>query len=145
MDNSGDLKLLLESRYPLVIFIVGTANDVASLPPEFLRKGRFDEIFFVDLPGTDQRQEIFRLHLANRHRDPGAFDLQTLANASEGYSGAEIEVAIVGALYRAYAATTELTTGQILAEIRSTVPLSRSRAEQIAELRAWAALRAVQV
>jgi SpoVK/Ycf46/Vps4 family AAA+-type ATPase len=130
---------------PSGIFVVGTANDVAALPPEFLRKGRFDEVFFVDLPGTDQRQEIFRLHLANRRRDPGAFDLRALANASEGYSGAEIEAAIVGALYRAYAARTELTTGQILAEIRSTVPLSRSRAEQIAELRAWAALRAVQV
>lgn len=113
------------------------------LPPEFRRKGRFDEIFFVDLPGPDQRREIFRLHLAKRHRDPAGFDLQSLAAASVGFSGAEIEAAVVGALYRAYGAGCELTTDDILAEMRSTLPLSRTRAEEIGGLSAWAARRTI--
>lgn len=130
---------------PPGLFVVATANDVAALPPEFLRKGRFDEIFFVDLPRLDQRREIFRLHLSNRHRDPDAFDLQSLAAASEGLSGAEIEAAVVGALYRAYGAGSPLTTDEILVEMRSTLPLSRTRAEEIGRLRAWAAQRTVPV
>jgi SpoVK/Ycf46/Vps4 family AAA+-type ATPase len=130
---------------PPGIFIVATANDVAAMPPELLRKGRFDEIFFVDLPRLEERREIFRLHLGRRSRDPSAFDLDSLAQASDGFSGAEIESAIVGALYRAYAAGSELTTEEILTEIRSTVPLSVARAEEIERLRAWASTRAVPV
>jgi AAA+ superfamily predicted ATPase len=124
-------------------FLVATSNDVRRLPPEFLRKGRFDEIFFVDLPDSDQRAAIFRSHLERRHRDPAKFDLPGLAAASDGFSGAEIEAAVVGGLYRAFASGADLTTDGILAELRGTVPLSRSRAEDIAQLRAWATERAV--
>jgi len=122
---------------------VATSNDVTSLPPEFARKGRFDEVFFVDLPAAPQREEIFRLHLSRRDRDPEAFDLGGLVAATDGFSGAEIEAAVVGALYRAYAAGTELATERILEEVRAMVPLSRARAEEIGRLRAWAQTHAV--
>jgi len=125
------------------IFVMATCNDVSAMPPELLRKGRFDEIFFVDLPDQAERAEIFRLHLVARKRDPGAFDLQRLALATEGFSGADIEAAVVGALYRAYAEDAELTTDDLMAEVADTVPLSKSRAEDIARMRAWAAERAV--
>jgi AAA+ superfamily predicted ATPase len=125
------------------VFLVATSNDVSHLPPEFLRKGRFDEIFFVDLPGPEQREAIFRCHLERRHRDPAKLDLPALAAASDGFSGAEIEAAVVGALYRAFATGADVTTDSIVAELKGTVPLSRSRAEDIARLRAWAADRAV--
>ncbi len=128
---------------PAGVFIVATSNDVTALPPELLRKGRFDEVFFVDLPAQPERRDIFRLQLARRGRDPQAFDLHALAHASEDFSGAEIEAAIVGALYRAYAAGRELTTEEILAEMREAVPLARTRAEDIQRLRAWALSRAV--
>ncbi|MEX2458812.1 MAG: ATPase, partial [Actinomycetota bacterium] len=119
------------------------SNDVRALPPELLRKGRFDEIFFVDLPTAGERRDIFRLHLASRDRDPKAFDLDRLAEAAAGHTGAEIEAAIVGALYRAFAAGGTLTTEEIVKELESTVPLSVSRAEDVEALRAWAASRAV--
>ncbi len=128
---------------PPGVFVVATANDVTRLPPEFLRKGRFDEIFFVDLPKPAEREAILRSQLTRRHRDPAAFDVAGLSAASEGFTGAEIEAAIVAALYKAFAAGTDLTTDAILAEIRGTVPLSRSRAEDIVALRTWAASRAV--
>ncbi|HXJ62609.1 MAG TPA: AAA family ATPase [Actinomycetota bacterium] len=125
------------------VFLVATSNDVSHLPPEFLRKGRFDEIFFVDLPGPDQREAIFATHLKQRHRDPTKFDLKALAAASDGFSGAEIEAAVVGALYRAFASSADVTTDSIVTELKGTVPLSRSRAEDIMALRAWASQRAV--
>jgi AAA+ superfamily predicted ATPase len=125
------------------VFLVATSNDVSHLPPEFLRKGRFDEIFFVDLPGPEQREAIFSTHLSQRHRDPTKFDLKALAASSDGFSGAEIEAAVVGALYRAFAGNTDVTTDSIVAELKATVPLSRSRAEDIAALRLWATTRAV--
>ncbi|MBI4258952.1 MAG: AAA family ATPase [Actinobacteria bacterium] len=128
---------------PPGVFVVATCNDVDALPPEMLRKGRFDEVFFVDLPGPDERAAIFRVHLSRRKRDPAGFDLAALAAASEGFSGAEIEAAVVGAMYRAYAASSELTTEEVLAELAATVPLSRSRPDDVARLRAWAADRAV--
>jgi AAA+ superfamily predicted ATPase len=128
---------------PAGVFIAATCNDVRSLPPELLRKGRFDEIFFVDLPNEEERRAILRLHLARRHRAPEDFDLGRLAAAAEGFTGAEIEAAIVGALYRAYADRGELTTEEIDAELGSTVPLSRARAEDVDALRAWASTRAV--
>ncbi|MFQ5948894.1 MAG: AAA family ATPase [Acidimicrobiia bacterium] len=128
---------------PAGVFIVATANDVSSLPPEFLRKGRFDEIFFVDLPGPDARAHILRHHLTGRGRDPGDFDLPKLVETSDGFSGAELEAAVVGALYRAFGDGVELTTEELLAELEGTVPLSVSRAEEVAALRAWAAQRAV--
>jgi hypothetical protein len=128
---------------PPGVFVVATSNDVTSLPPEFTRKGRFDEVFFVDLPSAPEREEIFRLHLSRRGREAPGFDLGKLAAAAEGFSGAEIEAAVVGALYRAYAAGTDLTTELVLEEVHATVPLSRARAEDIGRLRAWAETHAV--
>jgi AAA+ superfamily predicted ATPase len=128
---------------PPGVFVVATSNDVTALPPEFARKGRFDEVFFVDLPSEEERREIFRLHLTRRDRDPDAFDVAALAGATEGFSGAEIEAAVVGALYRAYAAGSELTNAALLEEVAATVPLSRSRPEEIALLRGWAEAHAV--
>jgi len=125
------------------VFIVATCNEVNLLPPEFLRRGRFDEVFFVDLPSETEREQIFVLHLTRRRRDPKRFDVAELAAASEGFSGAEIEAAVVGALYRAFGRKSEITEGDILAEIRGTVPLSRTRAEDIARLREWAKGRTV--
>jgi SpoVK/Ycf46/Vps4 family AAA+-type ATPase len=125
------------------VFLVATADDVAALPPEFLRKGRFDEVFFVDLPGSEARRAVFEIQLKARKHDPGHFDLAALARATEGFSGAEIEAVVVGALYRAFAASTDLTTADLAAEAAAVVPLSVSRAEEVAALRAWAAERAV--
>jgi ATP-dependent 26S proteasome regulatory subunit len=128
---------------PPGIFVVATSNDVASLPPEFVRKGRFDEVFFVDLPDAAHREHIFRVHIKRRRRDPDAVDLPALASATDGFSGAEIEAAVVGALYRAYAGGRSLTTELLLEEVRATVPLSRSRPEDMQRLRAWAREHAV--
>ena len=125
------------------VFVVATANDVSRLPPELLRKGRFDEVFFVDLPTAEERTEILRLHLARRERDPSTFELERLVSASEGFSGAELEQAIVSALYAAFAARTLLTTDHIETELRATRPLSVLRAEDVRALRDWAATRTV--
>jgi hypothetical protein len=132
----------LQERGPGV-FVVATANDVLSLPPEFLRKGRFDEVFFVDLPDAEARAEILTAHLASRDRDPVDFDLAEAARLSEGFSGAELEAAVVGALYRALGAERSLTGEDLAAEIKGTIPLSVSRAEDVTRLRAWASRRAV--
>ncbi|MGH2529831.1 MAG: AAA family ATPase, partial [Actinomycetota bacterium] len=105
---------------------------------EFLRRGRFDEVFFVDLPGRSEREAIVRVQLTRRNRDPAAFDLARVAEATGGFSGAEIEGAVVGASYRAYADGKELTTEAILAEVGATSPLSRTRAEDVGRIRAWA-------
>ncbi|MFN0135913.1 MAG: AAA family ATPase [Phycisphaerae bacterium] len=125
------------------VFLVATANDIEALPPELLRKGRFDEIFFVDLPGADVRREILAIHLRKRGRDPAQFDLKQLATVSDGFSGAEIEQAIVSALHEAYAASRELDTHRLAAAIAGSPPLSVTMAERIAALRAWAAGRCV--
>jgi ATPase family protein associated with various cellular activities (AAA) len=129
--------------HPPGVFVIATANDVQALPPEFLRKGRFDEIFFVDLPDTQERQAIFALHLSRRKHDPKGYDLDSLSAAAEGFSGSEIEAAVVAALYRAYSDHRELDTAEILAELKATQPLSRTRAEDISALRAWASGRTV--
>ena len=120
------------------VFVIATSNDISLLPPELLRKGRFDEIFFVDLPTLPERQEIFAIHLAKRHRDPRAFDLLRLAQASEGFSGAEIEQVIIDALYNAFDAQRDLTEEDILRSITQTLPLSRTMSDQITALRQWA-------
>jgi SpoVK/Ycf46/Vps4 family AAA+-type ATPase len=125
------------------VFVVATSNNIDELPPEMVRKGRFDEIFFIDLPDPEERQQIFRIHLNKRTRDPATFDLAALAAGSEGFSGAEIEQAIVAALYTAFSAGAELTTAHIAEELRRTRPLSVTRAEAITALRAWAAERAL--
>jgi len=124
------------------VFIVATANDVSQLPPELLRKGRFDEIFFVDLPELDERKEIFRIHLAKRKRDPSQFNIDSFAASSEGFSGAEIEQAVVSALFEAFARDSDLTNDVILSSLKASVPISVTMAEQIADLRAWAEKRA---
>ena len=124
------------------VFVVATANDISRLPAEFLRKGRFDEIFFVDLPDTATRAEIFRIHLTDRGQDSSAFDLETLGAATHGYSGSEIEEVVVSSLYTAFSTSDELTMELLLSEAEGTVPLSVSRAEHVQELRAWARERA---
>ncbi len=125
------------------VFLVATANDIERLPPELLRKGRFDEIFFVDLPDAPVREAIFRIHLARRGEDPGPFDLASLARASEGFSGAEIEQAIVAALYGAHARSARLDAQHVRDALAATRPLSVMMAERIDALRAWAAGRTV--
>lgn len=125
------------------VFIVATANDVRRLPPEFLRKGRFDEVFFVDLPDDAARRDAFRIHLARREQEIGRFDLTELAAASDGFSGAEIEQAIVSALYDAHADGTKLTTERIRTALAQTRPLSVIMAEQVQWLRDWARERCV--
>lgn len=124
------------------VFVVATANDISQLPPELLRKGRLDEIFFVDLPSRDERAEIFRIHLARRGREAAKFDLEALAGASEEFSGAEIEEAINSALYDAFYAHQELTTDYVRSALTQTVPLAKTMDEQISRLRAWAEGRA---
>ncbi|MGH9790153.1 MAG: hypothetical protein ACRD5W_02990 [Candidatus Acidiferrales bacterium] len=123
--------------------MVATSNNIAALPPELLRKGRFDEIFFVDLPDEDARAELFGIHLRRRGRDAAQFGLTVLAAASEGFSGAEIEQAIASGMYTAFAAQQPLATAVLLEEIGATRPLSVTRREDIARLRAWARDRAV--
>jgi hypothetical protein len=125
------------------VFLVATANAVQELPPELLRKGRFDEIFFVDLPDFAARAEVFRLHLGKRKVDFGGFSLSNLAEASDGFSGAEIEQAVVGALYAAHADGSPVDEAKLLAEIRGTRPLSVIMAEQVQALRDWAKTRTV--
>lgn len=126
------------------VFLVATANDVTRLPPELLRKGRMDEIFFVDLPDAATRADIFRIHLRKRKLDPAKFDLPQLAAAAEGFSGAEIEQAIVAAIYEALASKQPLATQHVLAEISRTRPLSVVMAEKVQWLREWAAGRTVK-
>ena len=125
------------------VFLVATANDIEALPPELLRKGRFDEIFFVDLPKAATRRAIFTIHLRRRQRDPAQFDLDRLVKVSDGFSGAEIEQAIVAALYEAFHARRELTTESIVRAVEESVPLSVTMAERVAALRTWAAERCV--
>jgi len=126
------------------VFVIATANDVSALPPELLRKGRFDEIFFVDLPEAAARHAIFVGQLRARGHDPNRFDLDRLVELTDGFSGAEIEAIVVGALYRAFGTDNEPTTEQLIAEVASTVPLSVSRAADVMTLRRWADGRAVR-
>ena len=125
------------------VFLAATSNNIAALPPEMLRKGRFDEIFFVDLPNGEVRAALFSLHLKKRGRDVAGFDLLKLSAASEGFSGAEIEQAIVAGLYTAFSQKQQLSTDILLGEIRGTQPLSVTRAEDIQAIRDWAKSRAV--
>mgnify|MGYP000076551955 CR=1 FL=1 len=125
------------------VFMVATANDIERLPPELIRKGRLDEIFFVDLPSPSVREVIFRIHLQKRHQDAERFDLPTLAEHSDGFTGAEIEQAVVAGLYSASAAGTVLDQAMLEAELAATVPLSVTMAEPLARLRHWCQNRAV--
>jgi SpoVK/Ycf46/Vps4 family AAA+-type ATPase len=125
------------------VFLIATANDIEALPPELLRKGRFDEIFFVDLPDLESRTQIFSIHLKKRKRDPKKFDVASLAQASEGFSGAEIEQAVISALHDAFATKVEVSTEHILNALKNSPPLSVTMAEKVAELRAWSQGRCV--
>lgn len=120
------------------VFVIGTANDIAALPPEVLRKGRFDEIFFVDLPQPQERREIFAIHLARRGRDPLEFDLNQLAMAAEGFSGAEIEQLVIDALYDAFEDNREITDDDLIRNLNETIPLSQTMESKITALRQWA-------
>ena len=131
------------SEKKAAVFIVATANDIERLPPELIRKGRFDEIFFVDLPKSEVRWTIFRIHLEKRELKPDEFDLGVLTEASDGFSGAEIEQAVVAALYSAHALEEPVATRHLLHEIKTTRPLSVVMAEKIDQLRNWASERTV--
>jgi SpoVK/Ycf46/Vps4 family AAA+-type ATPase len=133
------------------VFVIATANNIESLPPELLRKGRFDEIFFVDLPGKRERADIFRLHMKKRLKDPqvlGGIQINDetcarLAEATDGFIGAEIEQVVIAALFEAFAESRALAPGDFARAIKSTVPLSVTQAERIGKIRAWANQRAV--
>ena len=124
------------------VFVMATANRVERLPSEFLRKGRFDEIFFVDLPNEEERKEIFKIHLQKRRRDISRFDLDQLVKVCDGFSGAEIEQGLISAMYEAFAQGREFTQLDIIAAIRATMPLSKTMNEQVTALRDWARQRA---
>ena len=125
------------------VFVAATCNNVTVLPPELIRKGRFDELFFVDLPNQAERKQIFSIQLAKRKRNPADFELEKVAAAAKGYSGAEIDAAVQGALYAAYAEKKQVTTQALIDALAQTVPLSTTRAEEIAALREWARSRSV--
>src|SRR5690625_3447755 len=133
------------------VFVVATANDIQSLPPELLRKGRFDEIFFVDLPTTREREKIFEIHINKRlitekvkgHLEVNETLLRKLADLSEGFIGAEIEQAVITGLFEAYSNDRSLLSEDIEKAIKQTVPLSVTQAEEIRSLREWANVRAV--
>lgn len=120
------------------VFVVATANRIEGLPPEVLRKGRFDEIFFIDLPEQAERQEIFRIHVQRRKRNPEDYDLEALAAQTEGFSGAEIEQVVVAGLYEAFAEGMELGQQHMIRTIRDTFPLSVTMRDEISRLREWA-------
>jgi len=123
------------------VFVVATANRIDMLPPELLRKGRFDEIFFIDLPARPEREEIFRIHVGRRGRKPEPFDLGALAAAAEGFSGAEIEQVVVAALYDAFAEGKELEQRHLARAVSETFPLATTMREDIQKLREWAKTR----
>ena len=124
------------------VYVVATANDVTNLPPELLRKGRFDEIFFVDLPSEEDRAEIFSIHIQKCKRDPSQFDIDALAEITDGYTGAEIEACIISGMYDAFDEKRDVTTKDIMASITETIPISVTMSEKITALREWALKRA---
>jgi SpoVK/Ycf46/Vps4 family AAA+-type ATPase len=124
------------------VFVLATANNIENLPPELLRKGRFDEIFFVDLPTDDERNNIFKIHFNKRKRNPDSFNIPGLVEKTKGFTGAEIEQLIISGLYRAFAEDREIEDKDIFNEIEETVPLSVTYKEHIASLRKWAENRA---
>jgi len=135
------LSWMQERKAP--VFVAATCNNVTVLPPELIRKGRFDELFFVDLPSQAERKQIFAIQLTKRKRNSADYDLDRISGAAQGFSGAEIESAVQTALYAAFSRKQELKTEDLLAALSSTIPLSTIRAEEIAGLRAWAKERAV--
>lgn len=137
---AGFLTWMQERRAP--VFVVATANAVDRLPPELLRKGRFDDVFFLDLPGVFEREEILRIHLRRRGRDPQGFDVTALARKAGFFSGAELEQVVIGGLYRAFEAGRDLTEADLDAEVTATVPLYATAEETVKHLREFARTRA---
>jgi AAA+ superfamily predicted ATPase len=135
------LSWMQDHRQP--VFLIATANNIAQLPPELVRKGRFDEVFFVDLPGPSERKVIFTIHLRKRRRDPAQFDIERLVAAAEGFTGAEIEQAVISGLYVAFSDGKECGADHIVAAMKATQPLSIVMRERIEQLRAWARDRCV--
>lgn len=135
------LSWMQDRRAP--VFVAATCNNVTALPPELIRKGRFDELFFVDLPNQAERKQILAIQLAQRKRNPAEFNLDQVAAAAQGYSGAELDAALQTAMYAAYSSKQPLSSQALLEALRTTVPLSTTRAEEIGELREWARTRAV--
>lgn len=133
------------------VFVIATANNIAGLPPEMMRKGRFDEIFFVDLPTKIEREAIFKVHLTKRYKNNHVWEdvalnpklISELANMSEGFVGAEIEQVIISALFDAYAENRSLEEQDLIRSIKNTVPLCVTQKEQITQLREWANTRAI--
>jgi SpoVK/Ycf46/Vps4 family AAA+-type ATPase len=125
------------------VFVIATANDISQLPPELIRKGRFDEIFFVDLPGQAVREEVLRIHATRRDVELAATDVAALARSCEGFSGAEIEQAVVSAAYAAHADGRPVGPEHVAREIAATRPLSVVMAERVAALRTWASTRTI--
>ena len=119
------------------VFIVATANDISQLPPEFLRKGRFDEIFFCDLPTRKERKEIWKIQIKKYDRKISAYKIDNLADSTEGYTGAEIEQIFIEAMYSGFAKGKEPTVSDLNAAIMSTVPLSKMMGKQVKELQEW--------
>ncbi len=124
------------------VFVVATANEVRALPPELLRKGRFDEIFFVDLPNAHERLAILDIHCRRRGRDPESFDLTTVVEESERFSGAELEQVVISALFKAFAVERDLREEDLIDAVRETVPLAITMDDRLKELREWARPRA---
>lgn len=135
------LSWMQDHRHP--IFIVATANDVSAVPPELMRKGRFDEVFFVDLPNTKARKQILDIHLRRRDRDPKNFDLANVAEKAEHFSGAELEQVVNSAMFSAFTESTELADWHLIQEIQKTRPLAVLTSEKVESLRAWAKDRCV--
>jgi SpoVK/Ycf46/Vps4 family AAA+-type ATPase len=135
------LSWMQERKAP--VFVAATCNNVSALPPELIRKGRFDELFFVDLPNQAERKQIFSLELLRRNRRPQDFDLDRVAAAARGHSGAEIQAAIQAALYASFSSKQPLATTSLIDALAETIPLSTTRGEEIQKLRDWACTRAV--
>lgn len=133
------LTWLQEKTQP--VFVVATANRIEALPPELMRKGRFDEIFFIDLPSADEREQILKIHLEKRNRDVTRFDLPKIAAAANWFSGAELEQVVISGLHKAFAASRELSEEDLLLSVQETVPLATTMREEIQGLRSWAAQR----
>lgn len=134
------LSWMQECKAP--VFVVATANNIAGLPPELLRKGRFDENWFVDLPGQKEREEIFRIHIARKGRDAENFDLVKLANNTAGYTGSEIEQVVIAGMYRAFSRKADIDTETLLEAAKETAPLSVTMADKISAMREWGKTRA---
>jgi SpoVK/Ycf46/Vps4 family AAA+-type ATPase len=135
------LTWMQEKKSP--VFVVATANVVANIPPELIRKGRFDDIFFVDLPDDEERKEIWSIHLEQRNFNIENFDLKKLVSNSEGFTGAEIEAAIVSAMYEGFSDNKRpINSVDIIKELKESVPIYITMKEKIEELRDWASKRA---